>query len=920
MANRLLSIFLAALMTFGSAAPALAAEEVPSPSATIVADPTSQPAPVDTEAPTDTPAPEMTEAPSDTPAPETTAAPSDTPVPEMTAAPSDTPVPVATEAPEVDADEPVPAAESTDEPAATSTPVPTTSGTCGTHLTWQLESAGRQKIDGKEHEIYTLTISGTGPMTNFGTGAEGSAAQAPWKSGPYNNWITTVRIDSGATSIGSYAFYSLRNLSAVTIPGTVSSIGSYAFSRCIRLGAVALPEGVTTIINSTFSGCSSLTTVSLPASLTTLGTDTFSDCSALSSVSVTAGNSAFSSQNGVLFNADKTTLILYPLGKADASYKIPDGVTSVGQGAFAFCEKLLSISIPGTVTDIGQDAFYSTGIKSVTLPVSLRTIGRSAFQCSALQSVVIPEGVTSLGDGVFAGCPDLRSATIPGTVSAIPASCFSDSGLESVDLPGSIKTIGAYAFTHCDRLQTVRLPGGLESIGNYAFNNCPGLTAVSIPDTVKDIGAGAFSTCDSLSSVKLPAGLLVLNDYTFDNCPQLRSIALPSTLTLIGAQAFSDTGLEEVTLPEGVCSVGYAAFGRCASLKSLTVANPECTFSTLKPQDAEEFLPAQMLGAPGYTVIHADENSNIFQIAKVLGFDESHLQAAPRPTAAPTASPKPTASPAPTASPVPVLAAPKLTAAENTADGVMIRWEPVPGAEAYRVFYKTTGSWKKLADTASTSYLASKAKSGITYTFTVRCVTADGQVYTSPYDKTGLTVAYVAAPRITNLVNTADGIQIQWKAVKGAVKYRVCYRTTGGWKKLADTASTSYLASKAKSGITYTFTIRCISANGKRFTSGFDETGKTIACVAAPRITKLANTAGGIRIQWKAIKGADKYRICYKTTGGWKKLANTTSTSYLAPKAKNGVTYTFTIRCVSANGKRFTSGYDSAGKTITCRR
>ena len=182
----------------------------------------------------------------------------------------------------------------------------------------------------------------------------------------------------------------------------------------------------------------------------------------------------------------------------------------------------------------------------------------------------------------------------------------------------------------------------------------------------------------------------------------------------------------------------------------------------------------------------------------------------------------------------------------------------------------------------------------------------------------------LAAPKLSSVANTASGIQIKWNPVSGAERYLICYKTTGGWKKLATTTKTSYLAAKAKDGVKYTFTVRCVSADGKTYASSYDTKGLTITCsrgnLPAPKLTVVTSGTYGVEIKWQPVTGAARYLVCYKTTGGWKKLATTTNTSYTASKAKNGVTYTFTVRCVSADGTTYTSGYDAKGMTITCNR
>ena len=186
------------------------------------------------------------------------------------------------------------------------------------------------------------------------------------------------------------------------------------------------------------------------------------------------------------------------------------------------------------------------------------------------------------------------------------------------------------------------------------------------------------------------------------------------------------------------------------------------------------------------------------------------------------------------------LSTPKLNSVTNTTNGVIVKWDAVSGAAKYRVFYKTgSGGWTKLVDTTATSYTWTGAKSGTTYSFTVRCINSAGTGYTSAHDTTGMSITYkpvtLDTPKLSSVTNTADGVSIRWDAVSGAVKYRIFYKTgTGGWTKLVDTTSTGYTWTGAKSGTTYTFTVRCINSAGTAYTSDFDTTGMSITYTASP--------------------------------------------------------------------------------------
>ena len=171
-------------------------------------------------------------------------------------------------------------------------------------------------------------------------------------------------------------------------------------------------------------------------------------------------------------------------------------------------------------------------------------------------------------------------------------------------------------------------------------------------------------------------------------------------------------------------------------------------------------------------------------------------------------------------------------------------------------------------------------------------------------------------PTITQRVNTNAGIKLTWKKVRGAAKYRVFVIKNGSWTKIGDTTGTTFTYKNVKSGSSYVFTVRCVSQNGKTFTSGFNKTGWKQTFIAAPKITRLRRSGKGIRITWGKVKGAQMYRIFVKKGSKWVKLVDTKSTSYFHTPLKARTKYTYTVRCISPKTKKYVSGYDTKGKSI----
>ena len=292
---------------------------------------------------------------------------------------------------------------------------------------------------------------------------------------PKGREYTTYNIPQGITAIGNSAFFCCDSLISVAIPDSVISIGDSAFSCCKSLTSITIPDSVTSIGDSAFSDCDSLTSITIPDFVTQIGVNPFVFCSSLKSIFVSPDHPYFAVIDDVLFRKADKTLISYPEGKASSTYTIPQGIISIGDGAFFDNSSLKSITIPDSVISIGDWAFSS---------------------CDSLTSISIPDSVTSIGDWAFASCDSLTTVSIPDSVTAI----------------------GNNAFYSCDSLITVSIPDSVTAIGKSAFEKCGSLTTVSIPDSVTTIGYYAFDNCFNLT-LTVPRNSYALEYAKTNNIP-----------------------------------------------------------------------------------------------------------------------------------------------------------------------------------------------------------------------------------------------------------------------------------------------------------------------------------------------------------------------------------------------------------------
>jgi len=284
--------------------------------------------------------------------------------------------------------------------------------------------------------------------------------------------LTTLSIPSAVTIINDSTFKNCKHLTSISLPDSITSIGDSAFSGCTGLTSFTVGNAVTSIGSEALAYCSGLTTLTLGGTLTSIGSSAFVGCSALTSFSVAAENTVYQSVEGVLFSKDGKALMAYPASKEGSSYTIPNGVTSLADGAFMRASKLTMVTIPSSVTSIAGFAFSS---------------------CSLLQSINLPSGLTSISNYTFDSC----------------------SALTSISLPSTLTSIGKNAFSYCKALTTINLPSILTSIGERAFYDCEALTAISLPDSLTSIGEYAFGLCYAFKTVFIPASVLTMGSSAF---------------------------------------------------------------------------------------------------------------------------------------------------------------------------------------------------------------------------------------------------------------------------------------------------------------------------------------------------------------------------------------------------------------------
>lgn len=286
------------------------------------------------------------------------------------------------------------------------------------------------------------------------------------------------------TVIGAYAFFHCAKLTSVTFGKGTGTIGANAFAGT-GIKNLSITEGFTSIGKEAFLSCTALAAVTFPASLTSIDATAFNGCSALAQLSLNEGSNSFALENGVLYNKDKTEIIL--MSTTLTSFELPASFTS---DAFLQALKantgLQSVTVAqgNTAYQAAFGALYDMEWNLVFVPTGMTTFK-------------IPKDVTHLGpDGLFSG-------------TAVETVTFEEGGTQPLELVGYNGGFsGASVFQGASKLTTVNLPAR-ASIGEYAFFSMSSLTSVTLSEGITSIGYRAFNSCSKIERLVIPASAKV---------------------------------------------------------------------------------------------------------------------------------------------------------------------------------------------------------------------------------------------------------------------------------------------------------------------------------------------------------------------------------------------------------------------------
>lgn len=306
-------------------------------------------------------------------------------------------------------------------------------------------------------ETATLTISGNGPMPDFGYSVDADMVEPPWH--PYQQDVERLVIEPGITYIGTYSFDNSSKLVELSIPDTVTKIGVTSFSACKSLETVVIPGSVREVGNNAFRSC--------PVRSLTLNS----------------------------------------------------GLEVIGNYAFNQC-RISELALPDTVTAIGQGAFGSNQLESLTLPDSLRSLNYFAFGHNPeLTEVTIPKNVEFINErGAFPSCVNLKRILVDDenqNFSSDGVCMFNKDKTKLLEapcgiageyvVPDGVEVINTCSFSYCEQLRQVKLPETVTEIGYLSFSKNDKLREIAFTGSAPTFSWSCFSYGGAVNAF-YPAG------------------------------------------------------------------------------------------------------------------------------------------------------------------------------------------------------------------------------------------------------------------------------------------------------------------------------------------------------------------------------------------------------------------------------
>ncbi len=437
------------------------------------------------------------------------------------------------------------------------------SGTCGDNAEWSLGSDGKLVISGSG-EMYDYAVKSVLPTIS---------TTAPWDA--YKDVIKEVSVEDGITSVGAAAFYGCEYIEEVELADSVKEIGNIAFYGCKKLAAVKGAKGLVTIGNSAFAR-TSITEFTVAKTVTSIGTNVFDETAKLASIKVEEGNANYVSVDGVLFTADKETLIKYPSAATAAEYVVPRGVKTV---------EILAFENPNLARIYLPESFEEAEYMAFSKCESLKHV---YFRGDAPKVSAADIPIASFGEGVtlyyISGTEGWTEGTWNGytckvwEIDVIASGTCGEGLTWTLDGAGKLIISGAGKMDDYDILSY----DGVDATTSAPWDSYERfITSISIGNEVTSIGDNAFYKYENVGAAVIGTTVESIGQNAFYGCEGVSRVILPETLKTIGDEAFAGTGITDITVPASVTSIGNDALKDTDALANIKVIEGNANYASV---------------------------------------------------------------------------------------------------------------------------------------------------------------------------------------------------------------------------------------------------------------------------------------------------------------------------------------------------
>ena len=656
--------------------------------------------------------------------------------------------------------------------------------------------------------------------------------------------LETVILPPSMKKINRAAFRAFSSLRNAILPEGLEEIESEAFEYCPRLTAIEIPSTVVSIGARAFDSCQ-MKSINIPASVSKISGEAFFGMKTLTSVTVDEKSPFFKATDGVLYSNDGKTLVLYPAGKTQGAFTVPDGVEIIGRYAFYQSDYLNTLVLPSTLTTISEYGIFSNNaLTELIIPKSVTSIERYGVNLNrVLKTIIIENPYVNIFDNV------------------------STLGYSANWVPLTVKS-----YEKCD--------GSSSQAANWVNKYAPQYPNL----TYESLGTDSHKL---LSPVSEENGTHSINcencDYsTTQACTIAESAAVEATCTKPGhtaGEVCSECGYvktgevipekgHDYEIDENTVSVLTEATCTSEGKVQSTAICKKCGDSYTSIETVEK-LPHTLVSQEAVEPTCTEDGLTEGIACSVCGFISSEqlkIKATGHTSDKGAVTKKATCTAAGTKT------------YKCTVCGDVLKTETI----------KATGH-KEIVLEART---ATAKKSGLT---AGKKCSVCGKVTVAQK----MTLAQVTGLKASTVAKTS--IKLTWTKIAGAKYYKVERSTDGKtWKTVKTVDTNSYTVSKLTAGKKYQFRVTALDG-AKKISGKASAVLKTGTLTSAPAVTLKSSKSKTAVATWKKVTGASKYTV-YKSTDGkkWTKVTTTTKLTYTLTKLSGGKKIYVKVTAVNA--------------------